>query len=172
MEDTLDIEVTGKVKKRPSLLTVLCILTFIVSGYNFIFSLWGLFQSKPFDAAGMEQGMRQLNEAAQSADGPLRNFLMNVVDGLSATIKAGVEHATALGITEIVVAGLSILGAYLMLRLQKNGFYTYVIAKIIGIVVPLTLLGFNILTGMMYGLAAVVGAVFVILYGLNRKYMD
>lgn len=170
-DETIDMEETGVLKKRPSFLTVLCILTFIVSGCNFLFSLLGLFQSKSFDASGIEEAVSQLKEAAQSADGRMQQFLMNVVDSLSSTIQAGVEHATALALVEVFVAAISIVGAYLMFRLQKSGFYTYIVAKAIGIIVPLTLLGFNLLTGMMYGFAIVIGAVFIILYGVNRKYM-
>ncbi len=169
--ETIDIGETGVLNKRPTFLTVLCILTFIVSGYNFVFSLLGLFQSKSYDASGMEDAVSKLKDAAQSADDRTQHFLMRIIDSLSITIQAGVEHATALGLVELLVSAGSIIGAYFMFRLQKAGYYTYIVAKIFGIIVPLTLLGFNLLTGMIYGFAVVVGAIFVVLYGVNRKYM-
>lgn len=157
--------------KRPTFLTVLCILTFIVSGYNFFESVFGLFISESFDESQWAEISQQMSEAMDDVDPQSREIVEKMMNAASETIVAGMENAMALGLVDMLAAALSIVGAILMFKLNKIGYYTYIAAKIVGVVVPLTILGVNLLTGMIFGFAAFVSIVFIILYGLNVRHM-
>jgi hypothetical protein len=61
----------------------------------------------------------------------------------------------------------SLFGAILMWNLKKIGFYLYAAANIVAIFVPLMFT-----TGDIGWLGLVITVVFIILYGLNFKYME
>lgn len=168
-DQSVDVIDNQYFEKRPTFLTVLCIMTFVVSGYNLLMSVIGLFGENALDSNQMESGMAQLREAMNEADPNTRDFLVQVMDAMRDMVQTGMEYATTLGIGEIISAGLSLLGAILMFNLRKSGYYTYIAAKIIGVAVPFAIFGFNLLTTILYGFAALISVVFIILYGINRK---
>jgi len=172
--DSLDVvdEIADRDQKRPTFLTVLCILTFAVSAYYIFDGTLTIFVSKSFDSTQWHTVMQEVDEALKDADPSTAQMLESFMGSLSQTIERTIENANLLGIITIFVALLSGYGAYLMYKLDRRGFAVYVGAKIVGIVLPLILLGFNLVTGVAYGFAAVIGMIFIILYGVNRKYMS
>ncbi|NEN23951.1 hypothetical protein G3O08_10615 [Cryomorpha ignava] len=157
--------------KRPTFLTVLCILTFVVSGYHVIMAIIDLFTSKSFDPEQWQDISNQMGEAMSGADSASQEMAAQMMTALSSMMQAGIDNAVALGITALVASALSILGAYWMFKLKKMGYYTYIVAKVIGIIIPIIIFGVNILTIMMYGFIALIAVLFIVLYGINRKYM-
>jgi len=172
--DNLDIvdEVNDRDQKRPTFLTVLCILTFAVSAYYLFDGTATIFVSKSFDSTQWHAMMEGVDEALQDADPNTAKLLESFMGSLSKTIEKSIENANLLGFITIAIALLSAYGAYLMYKLNRKGFTVYVGAKILGIVIPLIILGFNMVTGFAYGFAAFIGMIFVILYGVNRKHMS
>lgn len=170
-DQTVDTLENSTAAKRPTFLTVLCIITFVVSGYNLIVALIGLFKSESFDPEQWQGISDQMAEAMSGADAASQEMAASVMTSLESMMQIGVENSISLGITAILASALSILGAYLMFNLKKIGYYTYIVAKVIGVLIPLFIFGVNILTMMMYGFVAVIGILFIILYGINRKYM-
>lgn len=167
--DTIDNSISVK---RPTFLTVLCIITFVVSGYNLVMAIVGIFSNKSFDPAQWQDISNQMGDAMSGTDASSQEMTARLMDALSHTMQAGIENAVTLGLTAIAASALSILGAYLMLRLKQIGYYTYVLAKVIGVLIPLIIFGVNMVTIMMYGFIALIGVLFIILYGINRKYMS
>lgn len=171
-----DYDVVDEVKdldqKRPTFLTVLCILTFAVSAYYLFDGTRTIFVSKSFDSTQWHAVMEGVDEALQDADPNTAKFLESFMGSLSKTIEKTIENANMLGFITIIVALLSAYGAFLMYKLNRKGFTVYVGAKIIGIVLPLAILGFNMVTGFAFGFSAFIGMIFVILYGVNRKHMS
>lgn len=158
--------------KRPTFLTVLCIITFAVSAYYIFDGVLTIFVSKSFDTAQWQSIVDEMGNALDDADPQTAKFIDSMMGAVSETVEKSIQHATTLGILSIIVALLSAYGAYMMYNLRRIGFSIYTGAKILGIVVPLFLLGFNVVTLFIYGLAIVIGFIFVILYGVNRKYMS
>ncbi len=162
-----------EVKKptRPTFLTVLCILTFVVSGYFFVQSLIGVFINNSMDTATFNEVTEQLYESMDEMEGEQREFMQRIIDGMQVTVNAVIENAVTLGIIEMLASLLGIFGAILMFRLNKKGYYLYILAKIIGVIAPLAIIGVNILTLSLYGFTALIGILFIVLYGVNVKYM-
>jgi hypothetical protein len=68
---------------------------------------------------------------------------------------------------------LTLIGAFLMLRLKKNGFHLYVLGCIIAVVAPLLVFGSDNIMGFSLALmAGLSGALFTLLYALKMKYME
>jgi hypothetical protein len=69
-----------------------------------------------------------------------------------------------------IISGLcTLIGALLMWRLRRAGFYLYVAGIIIGLVVPFYLYGNNMLAIGISSFSSFFGLVFIALYALNIK---
>ena len=131
-----------KTKKRPDILTVLCILTFIGSGLGVI----------SFLTIAISYGSLNTIIAKSDIDIP----------GMDILLSAGVDFY----IVGSILYSISLFGAIKMWNLKKIGFHYYTIAQIILLMLPAIFrvtrisIGSSIFTGL-----------FIILYGTNLKYM-
>jgi hypothetical protein len=132
--------------KRPSLLTVLCILTFIWSGWNmvsnlavgFFFDFFSKFFTQ-FAETYKISGMDILTDAK-----PLYFFV-------SAVLYVG-----------------SVAGAFLMWRLKKTGFHVYTISQILMLIAPMYF--FRLPSPSWF--EVLISGVFIVLYSSNLKQMN
>jgi hypothetical protein len=154
---------------RPTFLTVLCILTFIGSGFG-IYSAVTNYTSAGFASEvtkdAMETAKDQIDEAANDEKGA--ELANKILDNVTSNITEDKikNNAVASGIAAI----LTLVGAILMWGLNKKGFYIYVAGTIVSIVAPLVIYeGFMGLLGS--GAIAFFGIIFVVLYFLNLKHM-
>ena len=70
----------------------------------------------------------------------------------------------------LAVALACIAGALLMRKLKKNGFYLYLIASIASVAIPISIIGFGLMGGIILA-SSVFTLAFVIMYAVNLKYM-
>jgi hypothetical protein len=131
--------------KRPNLLTVLCILTFIGSGMNMFSSL--------VIAGFYDIFVEIAHEFAEK-------FKMPEIDSL---MEAKPQFFL---VTGICYAG-SLVGAALMLRLKKAGFHVYTVFQILLVIAPMYFMHLTrpgtpdlLFSGL-----------FILLYSMNLKYM-
>lgn len=154
---------------RPTFLTVLCILTFIGSGYG-IFQAFSSYTSADVAVGvthdAMDEAMDRVEQEAESEkDADMINKIMgSVTEGL--TVENIKNDAIASGISSI----LTLLGAILMWGLNKKGFYIYVVGIAISIIAPMFIYG-GFIGAAKGGFVAFFGVLFAILYGLNLKHM-
>jgi hypothetical protein len=67
---------------------------------------------------------------------------------------------------------LTLIGAWLMLRLKRKGFHFYLIGNLTAVIAPLLVFGSDNFLGFSYALfAGVTGGLFTFLYALKIKYM-
>ncbi len=156
---------------RPTFLTVLCILTFIGSG-------WGIISGfTSYASANLTAGLTQT--AVEDAQRELeKEEVSNAGTQMANQIFAGMsdllnpENIRKNAIFSIVSCVFTLLGAILMFRLSKTGFWLYLLGTLIGIVAPFIVYGgsniFSILTSSAF---AFFGILFVVLYGLNLKHL-
>lgn len=153
---------------RPTLLTVICIISFIMGA-------WGIFsgiQNLTVDQEAALQKARETMEEQRAqmgsqAEGMAGRFLDSAMEVAERTA----IHAKELGIASIVLSLLSVAGVWMMWNLRKNGFWLYLLASIAGLVVPLMLLGGGMVALMSMGIGAFFTLLFIILYAVNLKYM-
>jgi len=145
MEEPILPTVPGEKPKRPSLLTILCNLSFIGSGMNF------------FSSIVIASFYGSFTEIAKTL---AEKYTLPGIDII-------LESPPAFFFTSGLLYAASFLGVMLMWNLRKIGFHVYTIAQILLILAPMYFLklpGPSLFDIIFSGM-------FVILYGVNLKNM-
>lgn len=133
---------TAEAGKRPTFLTVLCILSFIFSGLGIIMLIIGILGMGALQTAA---NMAESAGGTITSTGPSMGMLwMNIIVGLVCA-----------------VAGL--FGVIQMWKLKKTGFFIYTGSTVISIIAGIVATGFSFFS--------VLPLLFVVLYGLNLKHL-
>jgi len=156
-EDTAIVE-----KKRPAFLLVLCILTFIASGFGLIMGL--------VNFAGFNDVESQLRNASVGAN----PFAREVFDSLDIDrIQSIQDWANILG---VIASVLCLTGALLMFKMRKIGFLPYVgisIMKEMTSIMPVAEMGdmMTMMGGIVMVFVVIIAIAFIIMYGVNLKHL-
>ena len=158
-------------RQRPTFLRVLCILTFIGSSYAIISGTITYFNANEI-ANQVVKAKSEINQDAQNKtknNGENNAFASKMAKNMSEMTNPDNLRKSSLG--SIISAVFCLVGAFLMWRLNRKGFYSYVLGTIIGIAVPFYVFGNNFLTALSVGITALIGILFVIFYAMNLKSM-
>ncbi|WP_421918414.1 hypothetical protein [Marinifilum sp.] len=157
-------------KKRPTFLTVLCILSFIGSGYFGL--IQPIYNYATFENTYAEK-MQKTAEALEQMEeaGMESGFFYDMAANGMVQLKAMSENLEAITGANCLFALLSLIGVFLMFKLKKNGFYLYSFANVFWLLVPLALIDFDSMI-MWTLIGAVITAIFIILYAVNLKHMN
>lgn len=149
----------GTPAKRPTFLTVLCILTFVGVAFSLIGGIMNYFTYSALASGGdMLGGM---------GDGEMGEAMNSMMDAM------GLDYGK-MATVAIIQALLNIpilLGAIMMWKQKKTGFYVYTAFEIIQPLIPL-FLGMGLMGGAMAVVGLVLAIAFIIMYGLNLKHMS
>lgn len=154
---------------RPVFITVLCILTFIGSGWGVVSESIKYFTADS-QATAISVAKEKVNADLQKNNdsGKGSQFAKKMMNSLNTSpenIKKGALSST-------LAAILCIAGAIMMWNLKKTGFYLYVAGTLVGIISPFVIFGGgNFIAILSSALIGFIGLIFVILYGVNLKYM-
>ncbi|MEO6721471.1 MAG: hypothetical protein ABIN67_13975 [Ferruginibacter sp.] len=155
---------------RPTFLTILCILTFIGSGWGVIS---GVIQYATADTRAHEMSMAKdkANSDLQKSgkDDAGTRFAGKMVNAISNITADDIKKGALL---EILGAAICLAGAFMMWNLKKTGYYLYIVGILIGIISPFIIFGAsNFVAIMSSAVVGFIGIVFIILYGVNVKHM-
>jgi hypothetical protein len=155
--------------QRPTMLTVICILSFIAG----VWGLWGGVQSAFTDAPQreFEEAKVAMDEAMAQVGDQGNEMVTKMMDSAMVMAEKSVEQAVPMGYTNIALSLLSLFGVWLMWNLKKNGFWMYLVAAVGGLVAPMVFLGGGLLTLMGVGFMGLISVIFIILYAVNLKHM-
>lgn len=167
MEDITQVVVP---KKRPTFITVLCILSLIGSGgFGLLQPLYQFVtfeKSYPEKIAQIEKGLEQMEDSGMDSG----FFYDMAVNGLVVLEKTK-ENLVPMTAANVIFALLSLLGIFLMFKLKKNGFYLYSVVNLFWMLVPIYFIGMEV--GMMtLGIGGFITILFIILYAVNLKHME
>jgi hypothetical protein len=176
METTVDnsFEQAMQEPKRPQMLTVICILSFIMCGLGLLGGIWNIVQNTP---EHMAEGIEKM-----------RQFSPEMADKMEENMEA-MQESTYMQISpylNLVYVLVSFMGVLMMWKLQKKGFYVYLAGEILpylGFVVagkesmammsgPPGSGGGEMMGVIILGLMVVFDAVFIIMYAVNLKKMN
>ena len=149
MENPFSVEKTV----RPTFLTVLCILTFIGSGWGLINNL---FQLVMFTPERLVAQIQQITNMAGAETQPSWEVLQTTI-----------MHGKAIYSLSALCAVISLIGAFMMYKLKRNGFYLYTIAQIGQLFILPIYSGWNNVVLISMAMSGFLALVFIILYGLN-----
>lgn len=154
---------------RPTFLLVICILTFIGSGWSVLSNLFSIFTSGMMDSSlQMEQYSNMMGNIEGSASS---SFLTGFLNSSMEVLQATAAHAREIAVMQLVLSVISLLGAIMMFQLRRFGFYLYTAAQILALFVLPYFAGFSTLVviGMLW--SAFISLIFIILYAVNLRYM-
>ena len=163
------------VVKRPTLLTVLCILTFVGSSYSILGSVYSYtaahmlstsihnnIERNKVHSVEINDSNRVENRRNESAK--MRGFMKGiekVYDENNMRTKA---------IADIIAALFTLGGAILMWWRKKSGYFIYIAGILIGIAVQFYLYGNNLMAVGISSFGSFFGLIFIALYALNLSY--
>lgn len=154
---------------RPTFLLVICILTFIGSGWSVLSNLFSIFTSGMMDSSlQMEQYSNMMGNIEGSGSS---SFLTGFLNSSMEVLQATAAHAREIAVMQLVLSVISLLGAIMMFQLRRFGFYLYTAAQILALFVLPYFAGFSTLVviGMLW--SAFISLIFIILYAVNLRYM-
>jgi hypothetical protein len=156
---------------RPTLLTVLCILTFIGSG-------WGIFKnlnnyrhaglSSEVVSSALDSAQSQIRKDA--AGNPGADVVIKMLSGAREMADPFKIRKNAL--LDLLASLLTLGGGLLMFQMRKPGFWVYVLGTALSVMAPLLVFGVDNIVGIVMGSGtALVGVIFCVLYASNLKLM-
>ena len=176
MESNLN-EFDEELHVRPTLLKVLCILTFIGSSWLILTQIWSY--STASKTAQMISSVRNVsqNDSAINRDSSVQQqharhkegFFLGKKMMISVSKMLTVENIRKTAIGTIMSAILTLIGAILMWWLKRSGFYLYIAGTILGLSVPFYLYGANTMSVGISFFSGFFGLIFIALYALNIK---
>jgi|KBSMisStaDraftv2_1062788.scaffolds.fasta_scaffold00027_8 hypothetical protein len=154
---------------RPTFLTVLCILTFIGSTWGIISGITGYLTANTMSqmvSAATEESRQEIQKSGDEGS----KVANSILDSVNAMMNPAAKKKAAL--FGIVASVLTLLGGFLMFQLKKTGFYTYALGTLVGIIGPFVAFsGAGFMGIVTSSVMAFFGILFVVLYGLNLKYL-
>lgn len=163
--------------RRSTLLTVMCILTFIGSAYGIISGALTYATASKIDQvqAEMKKANIEMKEemkkdtAKTETDRKVEGFFGKMME--EATDMMSKENLQKQAMITICASVLTLLGAMLMWNLKILGFGIYTIAKIIEVGTPFVLYGTGLATGIGGAFAGFFALIFIVLYAFCIKEM-
>jgi hypothetical protein len=157
---------------RPTFLTVLCILTFIGSGWSILnnFSTYREADTAAtMVATALDSASIQIDkEIADQPGADLAQKMMSGARELSDPVK--IKKNALFG---IMAAVITLAGGFLMFQQNKKGFWIYVLGTLVTIVAPFLVFGLSNFIGVLMGaFSGFIGIVFCAMYAANLKHMS
>ena len=157
-------------KKRPDFLTVICILTFIGSGFGIINNVTNYLNADVLTEMG-KQAIDQTREKVDSeSSGEGKKLADQMMSGASAMMdKKKLKQNYLLTVLSNI---MTLAGALLMFRLRKSGYWLYVAGIVVLVATPVVIFGTgNLLSMSITMLFAAIGILFIILYSLQLRHL-
>ncbi|WP_460968824.1 hypothetical protein [Spirosoma migulaei] len=125
---------------RSQFLTLLCILTFLSCAWGLFDSGVSFFQT---DAVSETTYVESTNKPPKEEKQPQKYFEDRSAG--DAPTPSDPVQVRSLAIAQFIYALLTLIGAILMFRLQRIGFWIYVAGIAVGLILPIILAGFGAL---------------------------
>lgn len=160
IKDVLNLE-DSDLKKIPSMLNVLTILTYVGVGLASIGAIYNFFMI--CKSAEMFANM--------DSDAFGTGFAGKMMDTAMTLAVKQCENKTIIFVITILCCILCLVGAILMRKLKKQGFILYAAGELLFPIASFAILGSASLGGMMMVSSLIIPIVFVILYATQLKHL-
>ena len=157
--------------ERPVFLKVLCMLTFICSGWLIVTNTVTYFTANDISkivVSAKEKMYEDINKN-KSKNSTVKMFAEKMMNNMFVMYTTENLRKNALGI--LLGAVFCISGAVLMWKLKRIGYILYVAGTIIGVATPFYVFGNNFIAVGTSGFTAFFGLLFVIFYAMNLSSM-
>lgn len=159
--------------RRPTFLTILCVLTFIGSGFGLTSGVSNYINAEQAvnDKAMLQEAIDDAREQLEEADG---GPALELLDEFSESVNDSytMENIRVNGLGNAGSSLVTLLGALMMWCLRRVGFHLYVAGSILAMAVPYYAYGSGMIGMMNVLFTGAVGLLFIILYALNLKHLQ
>jgi hypothetical protein len=151
---------------RSTFLTIVCVLTFLGSGWGLFSSVRGYFRAEIVS----EQAAASIEKAQDKMDNPnTPNFVKELMNSVAQSTNP--DNIRFSSILQLISCLFTLTGAIMMFTLRKTGFYIYIAGIMISVGAPLIVAkGLVAIIGA--SVTALIGVVFIAMYGANLKDMN
>ncbi len=152
----------GTPAKRPTFITVLCILSFVGIAISLIGGIMNYFTYSALASTGdMFGGLK--TDAGED--------LNNAMNAMAGALGMDYGKMATAALVQALLNLPILLGVLMMWKQKKTGFWVYALCEILQPIVPIAM-GLGLVGGIMATVGLIFAIVFVILYGVNLKHMS
>jgi hypothetical protein len=151
---------------RNTFLTVICILSFIGSGWGIIKAVRSYLTADT--VAAMVGGAMKDTENQIDQQSNVPGFVKQIIGSVEEDMTP--DFLRKMAIFEFISNLLTLSGAILMWNLKKTGFYMYIIGMAVLVAAPL-LMG-KLVGAIGASFIGFIGVIFIVMYAVNLKYMN
>lgn len=152
---------------RPTLLTVICILTFIGSGWGIVDSVLD-YSSADLAGSIASEAIAEVQEKIDEEE-EVPAFVSSIFGSMSEGLTPA--NIRKLGVMELVSNVLTLIGGIMMWGLRKTGFWLYCGGITFLVIAPLIIFNKGIIGIAASGITGFFGVIFIVLYAINLKHM-
>lgn len=158
-------------RKRPVLLTVLCILSFVVVGFGLLGVLFSLIGGQP-TADEIDAAYNQIVQmASEMRDKQLTTIADMLEQGAELTVYQQHRYWSVLGMNALTMF-TGFAGVLLMFRGKKLGFHLYIIYNLLSVGGTFLIVPSHMVPMASVIMNLVISGLFIFLYSLNLKWMN
>lgn len=158
-------------QKRPVFLTVIAILSLIKIGWSLLVNFFSLIGG-PMNEDELEQAKVEMTQSLNQVRGAegmewFEDFIRSGIDMLESM---NVNHTMNV-LTGLLILLIGLVGVIFMLKGRKLGFHVYIIYSFLASVQIYLFVSPSLLSNMIVIFSLFLSGIFVLLYGLNLKWM-
>lgn len=158
-------------KKRPVLLTVLCILSFIVVGFGLLGVLFSLISGQP-SAEEIESAYNQMIQmSGDMRDKQMTTIAQLLEQGAELTMYQQQRYWSVLSINALTMI-TGFIGVLFMFKGKRLGFHLYIIYNLLSIGGTFLIVPSEMVPMVSVIMNLVLSGLFIFLYSLNFKWMN
>lgn len=158
-------------EKRPVFLTVIGILSLINIGWALLTNFFSLIGG-PMNEEELEEAKIEVTKSINQVRGTegmewFEDFMRSIIDMIEST---NANHTMNV-LTGLLILLIGLVGVIFMLKGRKLGFHVYIIYSFLASVQIYLFVSPSLLSNMIVILSLFLSGIFVLLYGLNLKWM-
>lgn len=157
--------------KRPTLLTVLCILSFIVVGFGLLGVLLSLAGGEPTPET-IEKSYNQMMQTASDNRDQNLVFVADMFEQMAEVTSYQQNNYWLVLLVNAVTSGTGFAGVFMMFKGRKLGFHLYIIYSLLSFGGIFLIMPPHIDPLSSAIMSLILSGVFVFLYALNLKWMN
>lgn len=157
--------------KRPTFLLVLCILTFVNTGFTILSGLSGVISGPPSSAEIKESNV-QMAESISQLEKVNLDYWVDVIKRIQLMTEAIYANFIAYNAVSIVVAMVGVAAAALMLKGKKIGFHVYIGYSFLYVLQGYLFISAAVIPSFIVIINLLIASLFVLLYSRNLSWMN
>jgi hypothetical protein len=158
-------------EKRPTFLLVLCILTFINTGFIVLGGLMGILSGKP-SSEEIKGSKVQMAQSIDQLEKLNMDYWVDVIKRIQLMTEAMYSNFVAYNAVSILVAIAGVVAAFLMLKGKKIGFHVYIVYSFLYVLQSYLFVSAAVIPSFIIIINLLIAGLFVLLYSRNLNWLN